>query len=161
MSILDIEFKDRVKKVHTLREFEAKYYLIVNTASKCGYTPQFEGLEKIHHDLKSKGIQVIGFPSQQFKDQELESADAAYEFCKLNYGVTFPIMDLVTLNGDDTAELFKTLKEVKPNEDGPDIKWNFTKFVVDSHGKVVRRFETEDKSELIYDYLVHLAYEQE
>ncbi len=152
MDLLNIEFKDRAGKPRTLIDFEAKYYLIINTASKCGLAPQFEGLEKIYQDYKDHGLHLIGFPSQQFEDQELDTANEAYEFCKLNYGVTFDIMDFVYINGENEAPLYAELKKQVPG----DIKWNFTKFLVDYNGSVIKRFEPEVEPSEIHEYLEEL-----
>lgn len=152
---------------------EGKVVLIVNTASKCGFTPQFEDLQKIYTQYKDKGLEIVGFPSGDFADQELENGSAAEEFCKLNYGVTFPIMQKVHVNGAEEEPIFTYLKSQKgfagwnpahrltpvledmlgkadPDyKQKPDIKWNFTKFLVGRSGEVVARFEpTADMGDL-------------
>lgn len=169
MSILNIEFKKRDLTTATLKDFDAKYYLIVNTASKCGLTPQFEGLEAVHQKYKDNGLVTIGFPCGQFLDQELATADDANQFCKLNYGVTFDLMDKVEVNGDNTTPLFAALKAVTSDEDADegneafakyfepkhesDIKWNFTKFLVDKEGNVIKRFGPNGTPDKISKYL--------
>ncbi|QEA59052.1 glutathione peroxidase [Leuconostoc koreense] len=114
--------------------------VIVNTATKCGYAPQFGELEKLYKKYKDKGLIILGFPSNQFK-QELETASEAAQACQLTYGVTFPMHQLVDVNGKDTDPLFKYLKENSKGMLGSStIKWNFTKFLVDKEGNVVKRY---------------------
>lgn len=155
MNILDIKFLDKTKQEKTLRDYEAKYYLVINTASKCGLTPQFDGLEAINQKFKEQGLVTLGFPCDQFKDQEFDSAEKADEFCRLNYGVTFEIMDKVDVNGSNQAPLFAELKKQKGGLFGSKIKWNFTKFIVDSEGNVIKRFGPTDKPGKIEKYLVN------
>ncbi len=159
MNTLEIKFRNRNNQEETLSDYPAKYYVIVNTASKCGFAPQLEGLEQLYNGLSDQGIVVIGFPSNQF-NEELNSADEAYEFCKLNYGVTFPFMGLTTLNGEDEAPLYTELKKQMTDEDSADIKWNYTKFIVNSKGRVIRRFAPSDEPKLIFDYLELLLDEE-
>jgi glutathione peroxidase len=133
-----------------LSEFKGKVLLVVNTASKCGFTPQFKGLEKLYEDYKDKGLEVLGFPCNQFGKQDPGSNDEINDFCELNYGVTFTMFEKVDVNGDDTHPLFKHLKEQAPGLLGTQaIKWNFTKFLVDQNGKVVERFAPKDTPEKI------------
>ncbi len=153
MNILDIKFLNKGKVEKSLRDYDAKYYLVINTASKCGLTPQFDGLEAINKQFKDQGLVTIGFPCDQFKEQEFDSADEADEFCRLNYGVTFEIMDKVDVNGPHEAPLFTELKRQKGGIFGSKIKWNFTKFIVDSEGRVIKRFAPTDKPEKISKYL--------
>ena len=145
-------------------DYKGKVLLIVNTASKCGFTPQYEGLEALYQEYKLGGLVVIGFPCDQFGHQEPGSDEEIGEFCSLNYGVTFPLMAKSDVNGENANEIFKWLYAEKPfagwgeSETGkfmdqmlsrndpdyasnPDIKWNFTKFLIDRNGKVVARFE--------------------
>ncbi|OUS31909.1 glutathione peroxidase [Gammaproteobacteria bacterium 45_16_T64] len=133
-----------------LSEYKDKVLLIVNTASKCGLTPQYEGLEKLYKEKQSKGLEVLGFPCNQFAGQEPgESADIG-EFCQLNYGVSFPMFEKVKVNGDDAHGLFKYLrKEAKGVLGSEKIKWNFTKFLVSKDGKVLKRYAPTDKPEKI------------
>ncbi|WFD20167.1 glutathione peroxidase [Malassezia caprae] len=122
-------------------QLKGKVVLIVNTASKCGFTPQYEGLEKLHKRYESRGFTVIGFPSNQFASQEPGDDDSIGSFCQLNYGVTFPIMAKSDVNGANTNEVFQLLKQSKPGFLGTTaIKWNFTKFLVNRQGEVVERF---------------------
>ena len=122
-----------------------KVLLVVNTASKCGFTPQYDGLEKLYQDYRDRGFEVLGFPCNQFGAQEPGSADEIAEFCKVNFGVTFPLMQKVEVNGAGASPLFDWLKSEKPGLMGSKaIKWNFTKFLVDRQGNVVKRYGPAD-----------------
>jgi len=133
-----------------LKDKLGKVLLVVNTASKCGFTPQYDGLEKLHEDYAGRGFEVLGFPCNQFGAQEPGSAEEIAEFCKVNFGVTFPLMAKVDVNGEDASPLFDWLKREAPGLMGSKaIKWNFTKFLIDREGKVVRRYAPTDKPEAI------------
>lgn len=122
-----------------------KVLLLVNTASKCGFTPQYDGLEKLHRDYGDRGFEVLGFPCNQFGAQEPGDADEIAEFCKVNFGVTFPLMAKVDVNGADAAPVFDWMKhEAKGLMGSTGIKWNFTKFLIDREGQVVKRFGPQD-----------------
>jgi glutathione peroxidase len=122
-----------------------KVLLVVNTASKCGFTPQYDGLEKLYQQFKDKDFEVLGFPCNQFGGQELGSADEIAEFCKVNFGVTFPLMAKVDVNGDKASPLFDWMKkEAKGLMGSTSIKWNFTKFLIDREGNVVKRYGPQD-----------------
>ena len=121
-------------------QFEGKVLLIVNTASKCGFTPQFAGLEALNQKYKDRGLVVIGFPSGDFANQELADGSKAEEFCQLNYGVTFQIMKKVHVNGDEADPIFKYLKSQTKGLLGSNIKWNFTKFLISKNGSVIKRY---------------------
>lgn len=137
-------------KPEDLSEYKGKVLLIVNTASKCGFTPQFEGLEKLFHDLKDKGLVILGFPCNQFGKQDPGSNDEIGEFCQINYGVSFPMFAKIDVNGDEAAPLYKHLKAVKPGVLGTEkIKWNFTKFLVGKDGDVIKRYAPTTKPEVI------------
>lgn len=130
---------------HALEEYKGKVILIVNTASKCGFTPQFEGLEQLYKDYKDKGLVILGFPCNQFGHQDPGSETQIEEFCQLNYGVSFPMFAKVDVNGDDAHPLFKHLKsEAKGIAGTESIKWNFTKFLVDKNGQVIKRYAPKD-----------------
>jgi glutathione peroxidase len=119
--------------------------LVVNTASKCGFTPQYDGLEKLYQQFKDQGFEVLGFPCNQFGAQEPGNADEIAEFCKVNFGVTFPLMAKVDVNGDDASPLFEWMKsEAKGLMGSTSIKWNFTKFLIDREGNVVKRYGPQD-----------------
>jgi glutathione peroxidase len=122
--------------------------LIVNTASKCGFTPQYEGLEKLYEKMQGRGLTVLGFPCNQFGKQEPGSAEEIGAFCQMNYSVSFPMFDKVDVNGPGAHPLFDYLKAEQPGMLGTkNIKWNFTKFLVDKTGKVVDRFAPMTKPE--------------
>lgn len=130
-----------------LASFRGHPMLIVNTASKCGYTPQYAGLQKLYERYKDRGLVVIGFPSNDFGGQEPGSAAQIGEFCRINYGVTFPMMAKVHAKGPDMAPIYRTLTERTPDGIRGEIRWNFTKFLVDADGQVVARFESAVKPE--------------
>ena len=122
--------------------------LVVNVASKCGFTPQYEGLEKLHRAYKDRGLTVLGFPCNQFGAQEPGDADEIANFCSLTYGVSFPVLAKVEVNGDGADPLYKYLKKAKPGLMGSQgIKWNFTKFLIDRDGNPVARYAPTDKPE--------------
>ncbi len=131
---------------------QGKVLLIVNTASKCGFTPQYDGLEKVYEKYRDQGFEVLGFPCNQFGGQEPgENGDIA-QFCTKNYGVTFPMFEKVDVNGDDAHPLFKYLKNEAPGLLGTrDIKWNFTKFLVGRDGRVVGRYAPTTRPDAITD----------
>ncbi len=153
MNILNIEFKNRMHENTKLSNYQGKFYLVINTASKCGLTPQFDGLEAINQQFKDKGLVTVGFPCGQFAGQELADGDAANEFCKLNYGVTFDIMEKVDVNGANTTPIFAEMKKQMPDEESADIKWNFTKFLINDQGQVVKRFGPKEEPTAISEYL--------
>ena len=125
-----------------------KVLLVVNTASKCGFTPQYDGLEKLYEAYRDRGFEVLGFPCNQFGGQEPGDADEIAEFCKVNFGVTFPLMQKVDVNGGAASPLFDWMKKEAPGVLGSkSIKWNFTKFLIDREGSVVRRYGPNDAPE--------------
>ena len=133
-----------------LSEFKGKVLLIVNTASKCGFTPQFKGLEALYEQYRDKGLEILGFPCNQFGHQDPGSNEQINQFCELNYGVTFTMFEKVDVNGSSAHPLFKYLKKQAPGLLGSEgIKWNFTKFLVDSNGKVINRYAPTDTPEKI------------
>lgn len=139
-NIYDLLFKDTTGKEITLEEFRGKVLLLVNTATKCGLAPQFEGLEKLHQEYKDKGLVVIGFPCNQFADQESETNETMAEVCKVNFGVTFLLSEKIDVNGPHTHPVFAYVKSHSKSTLGKDIKWNFTKFLVSKDGEAIRRF---------------------
>ena len=146
----DFSAKDLDGKEHALAEFRGKPMLVVNTASKCGFTPQYTGLEKLYKDYGDKGLVVLGFPCDQFGHQEPGDADEIRNFCSLNYDVSFPLFEKVEVNGAKAHPLWQWLKKEKPGLLGMEaIKWNFTKFLVDRSGKVVKRYAPTDTPEKI------------
>lgn len=131
-----------------LENYAGKVVLVVNTASKCGLTPQYQGLEELYKTYASRGFVILGFPCNQFGNQEPGSADEIGHFCQVNYGVSFPMFAKIDVNGPDTHPLFRFLKKAKPGLMGQAIRWNFTKFLVGRDGKPIRRFSpttTPDK----------------
>jgi len=137
-------------KKKSLQDYKGKVLLVVNTASKCGFTPQFAGLEELHKQYKDKGLEILGFPCNQFGKQDPGSNDEIMEFCQLNYGVSFPMFAKIDVNGAAADPLFKHLKKEAPGVLGSEgIKWNFTKFLIDRSGKVVRRYAPKDTPKAI------------
>ena len=132
-----------------LGEYDGKVVLVVNTASQCGFTPQFGGLERLWDEYGDDGLVVLGFPCNQFGSQDPGSDDQIGEFCQANYGVTFPMFSKVEVNGDDAHPLYQWLKSEKSGLAGGRIKWNFTKFLVGRDGKVIKRFGSTTKPEKI------------
>ncbi len=127
----------------SMADYKGKVLLIVNTASKCGFTPQFAGLEELYKKYKDRGLVILGFPCNQFAEQDPGSNEEILNFCQVNYGVTFPMFDKIDVNGKDAHPLFEHVKKEAPGMLGLTIvKWNFTKFLVDREGKVVKRFES-------------------
>ena len=140
-SIFNFSCKDVNGNEKNLSELKGKVTLVVNTASKCGFTPQYKGLEDLYQKYKDQGLEVLGFPCNQFGNQEPGSNNEIEEFCTLNYGVTFPMFSKVDVNGDSADPLFKFLTSNKKGLLGSSkIKWNFTKFLVDKDGNPVKRF---------------------
>lgn len=156
MSIYDFTLKDSYGDEVALSDFKGKVLLIVNTASKCGFTPQFEGLEKLYTELADKGLEILGFPSNQFANQDPGSNEEIRDFCVLNYGVSFPIFEKIDVNGDNAAPLYQYLKKEKGGFGGKNIKWNFTKFLVDRDGQVVKRYASAKTPEAIRDDIIKL-----
>lgn len=129
-----------------LSSYRGKVLLIVNTASACGLTPQYEGLQKLYDTYRDKGLEILGFPCNQFGGQEPGTHEQIRDFCQRNYGVTFAMFEKIEVNGPGAHPLYQYLKsqapfEGEPSDGGNDIRWNFTKFLVDRSGRVVRRFE--------------------
>lgn len=133
-----------------LSEKKGKVLLVVNTASKCGFTPQYEGLEALYKKFGEQDFEVLGFPCNQFGAQEPGNAEEIEQFCSVNFGVTFPLLKKVDVNGDDASPLFDWMKSEAPGLMGSKaIKWNFTKFLIDREGNVVRRYAPQDTPERI------------
>lgn len=144
-SVYDFSAKNIQNEDIPLSQYQGKVLLIVNTASKCGYTPQYTGLEELHKKYSDQGLVVLGFPCNQFGGQEPGNETEIQEFCSLNFGVTFPLFAKVDVNGANTHPLYHYLKEEAPGILGTEgIKWNFTKFLIDRHGQVVKRYAPGD-----------------
>ncbi|MEP7327994.1 MAG: glutathione peroxidase [Betaproteobacteria bacterium] len=149
-SIYDFSVTDINGKPVKLDKYRGRAMLIVNTASQCGYTPQYKGLEALYEKYHVKGLEVLGFPCNQFGEQEPGDNKEIAKFCELNFGVTFPLFAKIDVNGDKAAPVFKYLKAEKPGLLGSEgIKWNFTKFLVDREGHVIARFAPKDTPEAI------------
>jgi glutathione peroxidase len=136
--------------------YEGKVILVVNTATQCGLAPQFEGLEQLYNKYKDRGLVVLGFPCNQFAGQEPESNDNMEQTCKVNFGVTFPLMEKIEVNGPKTHPIFRLLKRRLGGLFGSRIKWNFTKFLVDQKGRPVKRFAPVTKPGAIEPYIQKL-----
>jgi glutathione peroxidase len=132
-----------------LEEYAGKVALVVNTASKCGFTPQFEGLENLHSEYAEQGLVVLGFPCNQFGNQDPGADEEIGAFCQKNYGVSFPMFSKVDVNGDDAHPLYQWLREEKSGILGEKIKWNFTKFLLARDGTVLKRYGSTTKPEKI------------
>ena len=134
------------KEINTER-YKGNVILVLNTASKCGFTPQYEGLEKLYKEYKDKGLVILGFPCNQFGNQEPGTEKEISEGCLFNYGVTFPMFSKVDVNGENSHPIFKYLKNELKGFLGKNIKWNFTKFLIDKEGKPFKRFSPFTKPE--------------
>lgn len=157
LAIYDFECPDIKKQSRSLSEFKGKVLLIVNTASNCGFTPQYEGLQKLYEKYQDQGFEVLGFPCDQFLHQEPGNEGEISKFCQVNYGVTFPMFGKVEVNGTGADPLYQYLKEQAPGLfNSKAIKWNFTKFLVGRDGKVIKRYATRTKPEAIEADIVRL-----
>ncbi|KAF8963979.1 glutathione peroxidase gpx1 [Entomortierella lignicola] len=148
-NFFDLTAKDKAHNEISMKEFEGKVVLVVNVASKCGFTKQYAGLEEIYKKYKDQGFVVIGFPCNQFGGQEPDSIDKIESFCQLNFGVTFPLMDKVDVNGDDEDPVFTYLKSQKKSLMMARIKWNFEKFLIAKDGSVYARYSSPSTPESI------------
>ena len=149
-TVYDFSCQTPQGKDKSLEDYKGKVLLVVNTASKCGFTPQFAGLEEMYATYKDKGLEILGFPCNQFGKQDPGSNGEIMEFCQLNYGVSFPMMSKVDVNGSDAHPLYQWLTAEAPGLLGSKaIKWNFTKFLVNRDGKVIKRYAPTDKPEAI------------
>lgn len=149
ISFYDLETKTPAGKPLRMKEFEGKVVLIVNTATKCGLAPQFEGLETLHQNYKDKGLVVLGFPCDQFGGQEPETNETVEAVCKLNHGVSFQLTEKIDVNGCNEHPIFTYLKNKKGGFLSRKIKWNFTKFLIDRKGNVIKRYAPTTKPESI------------
>lgn len=147
MNFLDFEAKKLNGETISMEQYKGKTIIVVNTASKCGLTPQYEGLEKLYKQFKDQGLVILGFPCNQFGNQEAGSSDEIQEFCQINYGVSFPMFDKVDVNGGNAHPIFVYLKSKLGGLFGSTIKWNFTKFIIDKNGRPVKRFAPTTKPE--------------
>ncbi|MBS4220526.1 glutathione peroxidase [Bacillus sp. FJAT-49711] len=153
-TIYDYTVKMSDGKEKTLRDYAGNTLLIVNTASKCGFTPQFEGLQALYEKYKDRGFVILGFPCDQFKQQEFDNIEETIQFCQRNYGVSFPMFAKIDVNGENEHPLYTYLKEQKNGLFSKAIKWNFTKFLVDQKGLVVERYSPTTKPDQIEEDIV-------
>lgn len=140
MNVYDFKAMDIDGNMQDLSQYKGKVMLIVNTASKCGFTPQFSGLETLYKNMEDKDFVVLGFPSNQFKNQDPGEDGEIKNFCEINYGVTFPMFSKVDVNGENAHELFKYLRKETKGILGDSVKWNFTKFLIGKDGVPVKRY---------------------
>lgn len=140
MKFYDFKAKKMNGQEVSMKEYEGKVVLIVNTASKCGLTPQFEGLEELYKEYKEDGFEILGFPCNQFAKQDSGSNEEIHSFCQLNYGVSFTMFEKIDVNGKNAHPLYEYLKNEAKGLLSKEIKWNFTKFLIDSKGNVVKRY---------------------
>lgn len=140
MGFYDFVARDMMNRDVKMEEYKGKVVLVVNTASKCGFTPQFEGLENLYETYKEKGLEILGFPCNQFANQDPGTNEEIQSFCQINYGVNFQMFQKIDVNGDEAHPLFDFLKEETKGVLGREIKWNFTKFLINREGRVVKRF---------------------
>ncbi|NSW52534.1 MAG: glutathione peroxidase [Anaerolineae bacterium] len=140
-TIYDFSAKTINGEEKSLSDYQGKVVLVVNTASKCGFTPQYEGLQKLYESYQPQGLEILGFPCDQFMHQEPGSDDEIAQFCQLNYGVNFPLFSKIEVNGKGAHPLYQFLKKALGGMLGGQIKWNFTKFLIGPDGKPLKRFE--------------------
>ena len=156
MSVYDFTMKDAKGNDVSLSDYKGKVLLIVNTATGCGFTPQYEGLQDLYDKYQEKGLEILDFPCNQFGSQAPGTEDEIVSFCSLNYGVTFKQFAKICVNGDDEAPLYTYLKSQQGGFMGSKIKWNFTKFLVDRQGNVIDRFAPTVTPEKIEDKIKEL-----
>ncbi|MDY0406944.1 glutathione peroxidase [Virgibacillus sp. 179-BFC.A HS] len=145
MNVYDFHVETIDGKDKSLADYKGKVLLIVNTASKCGFTPQFEGLQKLYEQYHDKGFEILGFPCNQFAEQDPGTNEEIHSFCQQNYGVTFPMFAKIDVNGENAHPLYKYLTNAQKGMLNKKIKWNFTKFLIDRKGNVVQRFAPQTK----------------
>ncbi|WP_100012821.1 glutathione peroxidase [Lentibacillus sediminis] len=149
MSVYDFSTVTMQGEEKSLADYEGKVLLIVNTASECGFTPQFQGLQTVYDQYSDQGFEVLGFPCNQFKDQDPGTNEEIADFCQRNYGVTFPMFEKVDVKGENAHPLFSYLTNEAKGMLTKDIKWNFTKFLINRHGEVIDRYAPQTKPESI------------
>jgi glutathione peroxidase len=156
MNFYQLSFKTPAGEEISMSEFKGMVVLIVNTATKCGFASQFEGLEKLHLKYKDKGLVVLGFPSNQFLNQEPETNESMVEACKVNFGVSFQLSEKIKVNGEQTHPVFVYLKSKSGGWFGKRIKWNFTKFLVNRDGMLYKRYAPSFKPKNIENDIIKL-----
>ena len=147
MKLYDVNVQDRANQTVSLGDYQGKVLLIVNTATGCGFTPQYTGLQKLYDQYQGQGFEVLDFPCNQFAGQAPGSIEDIQQFCTLNYGTTFPRFAKIDVNGENESPLYTYLKQQKGGLLGSAIKWNFTKFLIDRQGNVVKRYAPMDSPE--------------
>lgn len=150
MTIYDYTLETIQGERKSLADYEGKVVLIVNTASKCGFTPQFEGLQELYEQYKGQGFTILGFPCNQFNNQDPGSNEDIAEFCRLNFGVSFPMFQKIHVKGKDKHPLYKYLTEQSKGFFSSEVKWNFTKFLINRQGQVVDRFAPQTKPNTLH-----------
>ncbi|MFP4369859.1 MAG: glutathione peroxidase [Candidatus Kapaibacterium sp.] len=157
VSVYDFSAKTIDGEEKSLADYKGKVMLIVNVASECGFTKQYEGLQELYEKYNDKGLIILGFPCNQFGNQEPGGSEEIQKFCKINYGVTFPLFEKIEVNGDNTHPLYAYLKKAAPGALSTEaIKWNFTKFLVDKEGRVASRFAPQTTPESIQSKITEL-----
>jgi len=157
MTIYDYEATDIAGNIVKLSDYQNKVMLVVNTASKCGFTKQYGGLEALYQEFKDNGLVILGFPCNQFGNQESGDESEIKHFCQINFGVTFPLFSKIKVNGVDAHPLYVYLKKQAKGVLGTEsIKWNFTKFLVNKQGKVLERYAPKDAPESLREVIVKL-----
>lgn len=156
MNLFDFTVLDIDQNSINLSKYQGKVVLVVNVASKCGLTPQYEGLEKLYQEFQEEGLEILGFPCNQFMGQEPGTAEDIKTFCSLNYNVTFPLFDKVKVNGKDADPLFTWLTKQQRGLLKGRVKWNFTKFLLDRNGNYIKRFEPTVKPEDMREHILAL-----
>lgn len=153
MSVYDYEVKGMQDETKNLEDYKGKVLLIVNTATSCGFTPQYAGLQTLYEKYQKQGFEILDFPCNQFGNQAKGNEEEIHTFCTSRYGITFPQFAKIEVNGKNEEPLYTYLKEQKKKLLGSQIKWNFTKFLIDREGHVVDRFEPNDKPEKLESYI--------
>jgi glutathione peroxidase len=159
-TIYNFDVKKPNGDMQSLEDYKGEVFLVVNTASKCGFTPQFKELQSLYTKFKDQGFAVLGFPCDQFANQEFENQDEIMEFCQLNYGVNFPMYAKVNVKGEQADPLFKYITSEKKGLLNEEVKWNFTKFLVDRKGNVVKRFAPQTSPSKMEGNIVKLLAEK-
>ncbi len=155
--IYEFNVKDSQGNEINLSQYSGKVLLIVNVASKCGFTPQYDGLQKLYTEWKEKGFEILGFPCNQFAGQEKGSDEEIQQFCKVNYGVTFKVLSKIKVNGKEAHPLYQYLTGKEGHALGGKIKWNFTKFLINQKGELVNRFEPNFEPAQISEHIAALV----
>jgi glutathione peroxidase len=156
MNIYDIQVTTASSEEKSLADYRGKVLLIVNVASKCGFTPQYKGLQELYDKYKDQGLEILGFPCNQFLAQEPGTNEEIQEFCQVNFGASFPIFAKIDVNGSNAHPLYKHLTKEASGILGGAIKWNFTKFLVDRDGKIVKRYAPNTEPEKLTEKIEEL-----